>query len=505
LDVIPHYLFNGLIIVLVFGLAVFIHEFGHLIFAVLRGVGVESFAIGMGPKLTVWRWHGIEFSLRWFPIGGFVKLAGLMPGEQPPEQPDDGPQTHAYGPAEQTNSVELGRDLEEPPVKEPGEKSLGESSYDDLMALANKGLLTKLLVFGGGVFMNYVIAVVAMALLLMLPKQMPVTEPRIWSVKPDSQAARAGFRADDRIVAVNGVPIRYSYQMDQAIEDLLDRTGMALDDNRASSYALTFTVERRSNDGTTATARLADVPLGRYSRFLNDQAIDFVRPPVIGRVNVGVPADKAGLKAGDRIVAIDGRPIRTFNQLVDVITRSAGVELNVQYERDGRLATTRLKPFSDPLTDNSGKIGILSGAERYQSLPGLDPLHAVLAAPGQTWRFLIELFDLQVQFFRKASFTQVSEGLGGPILIFRMTARAANMGLTDLVHFFILLNLLLMIFNLIPLPVLDGGFLMLSLIEAVIRRPIPPKILAPIYTFFVIFFIGLMALITFWDVKRWIS
>src|SRR4051794_3443128 len=72
-------------IAITFGLAVFVHEFGHMMFALLRGVGVESFAIGMGPKIPSWKWRGIEFSLRWFPIGGFVKLQGSAPATEPAE------------------------------------------------------------------------------------------------------------------------------------------------------------------------------------------------------------------------------------------------------------------------------------------------------------------------------------------------------------------------------------------------------------------------------------
>src|SRR5512133_2608838 len=73
------YLQGTVAIAITFGLAVFVHEFGHMMFALMRGVGVESFAIGMGPKITSWKWRGIDFSLRWFPVGGFVKLQGRKP------------------------------------------------------------------------------------------------------------------------------------------------------------------------------------------------------------------------------------------------------------------------------------------------------------------------------------------------------------------------------------------------------------------------------------------
>ena len=75
---ISNILIGALSILITFGLAVFVHEFGHMIFALMRGVGVESFAIGMGPKITEWKWRGIEFSLRWLPVGGFVKLHGMV-------------------------------------------------------------------------------------------------------------------------------------------------------------------------------------------------------------------------------------------------------------------------------------------------------------------------------------------------------------------------------------------------------------------------------------------
>jgi regulator of sigma E protease len=477
-----HYLVQGLAIVMVFGLAVFVHEFGHLMFAILRGVGVESFAIGMGPIAMAWRWRGIEFSLRWLPVGGFVKLAGPMPGEEPElrAEPQEGEAAAAEG---------VGA----------GAKTLSESSYDDLMALANKGLLTKVLVFGGGVFMNFVAAMTAMTIGLMLPQQAPDVPLDVWKVEKHSPAELAGVRSDDRVVAVNGVAVNYRFQMDKTIDELMAKAGLAgAGSDKISSFPLTLTLTRGQG---ASRATLTAAPLA-LARVMND--IEFSMPPLVGDVNVGTPSDKAGLRRGDRVVAIAGRPVKDFTQIHDLLLDKVDKPVAFELSRAGQRLVVTIQPILSPLTFNGGFIGIGPGAEKNVRVPGMSFVEAVTTAPGATVEMLVKLVQGNVNFFRKASLKQVGENLGGPVLIARFTARAASYGLVEVINFFIVLNLLLMFMNMLPLPVLDGGFIAIAFIEAIIRRPVPARLLGPIYSAFVIFFISFMALITLMDIKHWL-
>lgn len=491
------FLYYFVVIALVFGISVFVHEFGHMFFALIRGVGVESFAIGMGPKIFAWHWFGIEFSLRWFPVGGFVKLAGLMPGEEL-EEASDGPQTRAFAPEELTNSIELGNDNGLPAEAESKDKSLTESSYDDLNALANKGLLTKLLVFGGGVFMNYVTAIVAMAIFIMLPHSEPLTELTIWKVDPTLPAAKAGLQNGDHVVAVNGHPVSYMHELFDMMESQFKKDGIDPDSDAATSYPLTLTVQREAG-GTTETVKTAPI---EFAHFVGDPNLKFALPPIVGEVVLNQPAEKAGLQGGDRILSVNGKPIRYFGEMADLIETNVDKPIALEYRRGNEVKTATLTPLPSYEDQSIGKIGISNGGAEYRMAPGRGFIEAVVRAPGATWDRLVGLVMAHVDFFRKATLKQVGQGLGGPVMIARMISQAAKHGASEVVNFFVTLNLLLMVFNLLPFPVLDGGFILISIIEAAMRRPVPARVLAPIYTAFVIFFISLMALITLLDIKR---
>lgn len=494
-------LLKGLIsvvaIVLVFGLAVFVHEFGHMFFAIIRRVPVESFAIGMGPKICAWHWRGIEFSLRWFPVGGFVKLGGSGAREGVSEG-----KPAATTPEEPARALKREGEPACGSGQDEEDKTLTESAYDDLLALSDKGLLTRLLVFGGGVFMNYVTAIVAVAILMMLPDKFPAAPLNVYRVAEASAAAQAGLLASDRIIAVDGRPVQYDYELsDIAQEKAQQAKGTDGEALPMTSVTLTLTVARTGPDGNTQEITLPEIP---YRACVND--VELAYPPMIGKVRVGTPADKADLKPGDRVLAINGEPITTWNEFTSSIRANPGVELSLLVQRGDKQVETTVTPTTDPTDENrSGLIGVERGSAHTVRLPGAPVMASIIRAPGETWGWLKRLVVMHVDFFKQASFKDVRDGLGGPVLIARMTAREALNGLPDVMGFFITLNLLLLIFNLLPLPVLDGGFIVISIVEAIIRRPIPPRILGPVYTFFVIFFISLMVLITFWDIKRWVS
>jgi len=522
MEIFLKYLIGTLAIVFTFGLAVFVHEFGHMFFALIRGVGVEAFAIGMGPKITEWRWRGIEFSLRWLPVGGFVKLKGMVPEEMEEEasvpaqaESEDGREADAQAPVAS----------EEPGGAQEEDKSLGESSYDDLLALRDKGLGTKLLVFGGGVFMNLVAAMVAMALVMFIGQKVylhpvvveVVQEPsiarQVQSGREVSMLTEAGLQPGDQVLAVNGADTPY---FDDFVETVGEESGRA-DRSVIRSYAdfalFLFKADSASDQTPMPELELTvlrngaeiQLALPRWSRdefdtFQTELAVSLKREPIVGEMFIKYPADRAGIERGDRIAAINGQPIQSFREMQKVIWDNPAKTIVVDVEREGQRLSLEMTPRADWEDKERGQIGILNGSIHTRVKRVANPLRAIALAPLQTIEHFLGLAVLNVRFFSKASVTDVRDNLGGPIAIAVMITRASERGFVGSLEFFITLNLLLMFFNLLPLPVLDGGFISLSFIEAIIRRPVPPKILGPIYMVFVIFFITLMFTISGLDI-----
>ncbi len=458
-------------IAITFGLAVFVHEFGHMIFALIRGVGVESFAIGMGPKVTAWKWRGIEFSLRWFPVGGFVKLHGMAPEEELIHVPEKKEGT-ADGEGER--------------------KTITESSYDDLNALRDKGLVTKLMVFGGGVFMNFITAIVAMAVLMMMPVTLDRVRTVVEDVKEGLPAAQAGLMTGDRLTAVAGTPVSFDDEVMKAIEERREAS-----EDEEAELSLPLTVARAEE---TVNLELKLPPPD--SNFYEATGLSFRLPPLVGRTNFMMPARKAGVKDGDVILAVNGEPVDSFQDVVKIVSKSVGREVELKLRRGEEELSLSMMPVKDPMNKGKALVGIVPGTDEKMRIEGMNPLKAIALAPVEAVERVVFLAVAQVKFFRDATFKDVSDNVGGPVMIAAMTADAAKNGLPELINWFVMFNLLLMMFNLLPIPVLDGGFILVSIIESVIRRPVPPKVLNPIYTVFVVFFIGLMLLITVWDVKR---
>lgn len=465
-------------IALTFGIAVFVHELGHYTFARLRGVGVEAFAIGMGPKIFSWTRGGTEYSLRLLPIGGFVRLHQMIREEAEAEKAEEAAE------AAQTATEAGGEDS----------KSLGKAVHEDMAALYDKGVVTKYLVFGGGVFFNFLTAIAATALFYMVGfTQMLPSEAKVDELNPDSAVAKAGLRQGDRFVEIEKSPIADAGEAENAMRKALE-AGTGVD-------GLDVKVARA---GAADAIALKLPPLSNETAptYLDaDKGWSWELKPLIGDVIPFKPAAKAGLKGGDLVLAINGKPVQTWSEMSKIIRANANsaIELKIQRKGSDKELLVSLVPVESAERPGTGAIGIVPGSDRME-LVREDAWTAIKAAPKRTKDKLVWLVTLTAHQLTHSSFRSIREGTGGPIAIAALTYRQAQMGFSESLDWFIKLNLLLLFFNLLPIPILDGGFILLSTIEAVIRRPVPAKILEPIFTFFAFCFIGFFILVSYQDI-----
>ncbi len=475
--------------VIIFGLAIFFHELGHFFFARIRGVGVEAFAIGMGPRMFAWVWGDTEYSIRWFPVGGFVKLHQIVR--------EEAIDAETQAAIEAKNAHERGHD---PPDKADPE-SIGKLAHEDMEALYDKGVVTKLLVFTGGVFFNYLTAIAAMFIVLVIGSEEPVPgEAKIGAVS-NAAMLEAGLQKSDVIIEIEGSPVANIVEFSNGFDAAL----------KAGDLADGFDV-RVDRGGTVTALSLPPMSEDDKSAYFDTEneafeAWTWWMEPIVGGVMPYSPAGQAGLKDDDRIVAINGNPISQWDEMTEVIRANpdSAVTLKVQREAESELLTLVVVPEENPEQPGTGLIGIINGAAETEIFR-LGVGEALIQAPVLTTRMgkqiAVSTYGLLGRAIFKGEGESLKRNVGGPIAIADMARRVSHKGVIELIEFFIMLNLVLAVMNLLPLPVLDGGFIVISLIEGITRRPVPTRIIEPIYMVFALGFITLFVLISFQDILK---
>ena len=259
--------------VIVIGILILIHELGHFFVARWTGVGVERFSIGFGPVLLRWRGKETEYCLSAIPMGGYVKMLG-----------------------------------EENPLE--GDATL---PYDPKKAFALKPLWARFLIVFAGPGMNFVLAAVIVAIVLATVGR-PVWPAVAGRVAENAPAATAGLRSGDVVLAVDGKPVKYWEDVDRAVA-------------ASEGKPLQLTVKRGEQTQTLAVTpqrMTVQDPVLREAKETLDIGAGPQSVPQISSVNPGSPADKAGLQAGDVVLAIDGKRVFTAEDLVQAIRSRPG-------------------------------------------------------------------------------------------------------------------------------------------------------------------------------------
>ncbi len=413
------------------GLLVTVHEFGHFIVARRLGFRVLRFSVGFGRPLLKWTVgpDRIEYVVAAIPLGGYVKLLDEREG---PVEAADLPRAFTRRPHWQRIAV--------------------------LLAGPAFNILFAILVLWGMFWVNGVNEV----------------RPVVGDVTTGSVAARAGLKSGDEIRALNGTPV-------DGMRDVV----FGLLDAMSSRGEADLSVVSAGGPPHEARLLVADPDTRRRltepAELLLGLGFEFWPPvpAVIGKVEAGGPAARAGLATGDRVLAIDGAPVANFHDIIATVNAHPGERLTLDYSRAGASATTSVEVASDEVHGRRiGRIHI-EPAALPKTYPESLRTHVALSAGGALARAVDEAWGmtvLQGRLFWRMVLGRVSlKNLSGPLSIAEYAGDSAEAGVAPFLGFLVLISLSLGFLNLLPIPILDGGQIAFQLVEWLKGSPLSER------------------------------
>jgi len=446
-----------LALIVVLGVLIFVHEAGHFVAAKWAGIYVHRFSIGLGPPVPwlTFRRGETEYTISWLPLGGYVKMAS--------REEDIG-----------SSALEGGA----PSVPVPPDR-----------VFEAKPIWVRMLVILAGVSMNALFAWAVYAFLVYKNGRQidPVTTVGrvVAESLPPEAAALKQLRSGTGIVRVNGDSVK---SWDEIVSAMVNTPEPQ--------------VRLELSDGSTVALPIH--PDALEERIRAAHALQPFRAPVVGQVLPEKPAAQAGIQEGDTILAVNGRPVQQWYDLLDLLQASGGQPLKVEVARGARRLSFDITPYVDTIPGPAGKpravgrIGVAVGTG-FLSEP-LSLGHAIVEGGQATLRASTQI----VRTVRGLFSGRISaRSVGGPILIAKYAGESARLGLDNFLGFMAFISINLAILNLLPIPVLDGGQFLFLLAEGVIRRPLPMKVREKLTTVGLVLIILLMVLAFSNDIRRW--
>ncbi len=427
--------------VITLGVLVFVHEFGHFITAKLCGMRVDRFSIGFPPRAFGKVYGDTDYCVSWIPIGGYVKIAGMID--------------------ESFDTEFLGQEAQ------PWE-------------FRAKPIWQRMLVISGGVIMNILLAVAIFWGINYLQGKVVRETTEIGTVLQESAAAKAGLQSGDRILEVNGTPVS---DWDAILNGVyIDNAGDDID----------FTIMRRSAQLHVQVPR-ASIPDRSESVF---GIVPTHTEIVVTTVQSGLPADIMGLKPGDVLTSINGTPLGADSQVKPLVQANAGKPIQVEWQRNGEKLTGTTIPTAE------GMIGI-GYALRYNG-PVHKVEYSIPESFSRAWSDVFSVSVLFVKQVGQiiAGKIAFSESVGGPIKIAQMATQTAELGILTYLGFMALLSMSLAILNFLPFPALDGGHMVFLIYEAIFRREIPVKVRMALQKAGFVLLLAFMAYVVYNDLMQ---
>jgi regulator of sigma E protease len=421
------------------GVMIIIHELGHYWAARFFDVCIETFSFGFGPRLFGFRKGETDFRFSLILFGGYVKMLGEQPGEE---------------------------------------------GGDDPRSFLAKPRWQRLIIAFAGPFMNIILAVALLTGLFMFKYPKPPESSlagMIGYVVADSAAGRAGIQAGDRIVAIDGseepswddILMKEFASAGQAMSVQIDRGGQQL------SYEITPILDEKTGVGFAGWAEEREI--------------------LIAGLLEGIEgASDAGLKPGDTLVSINGKAVRSVATLNEVIKESKGESVEIIYSRDGLRNQASVKP----------KLSTLEGEERY--MIGISLREKVvftqLSLPdafAQSVNHNIRSATLIFRFLEGLIERRMSpKSLEGPIRIAQLSGDAARQGAYAFIGLMAMVSLNLAVFNLLPIPILDGGVILMLLVEIVMGRDLSMPVKEGVIKVGFIFLMVIVVFVIYNDIQK---
>jgi regulator of sigma E protease len=433
-------LYTVLVMAIVLGFMILIHEFGHYAAAKYFGVRVEVFSIGFGKRLLGFRRGDTDYRISALPFGGYVKMSGENPMD---ERSDD-----------------------------PGE-------------FLNHARWQRFVIALAGPAMNVMLAFALWTGIFMVHYEYPAVMdgPAIvgW-VMPGTPAATAGIQPGDQIVRVDGI-------------DNPNWEQIGYKEALSPNQPLKFEFLR---NGVISDVTMVPQPVGR------NQAGDVGLLPkypafIATMIEPGMPAEKAGIKVGDQILTVNGQQIPVTEALVDMMSRTKDQALEIVVLRNGQKLTFTVHPTlspGHPPEEMRYRIGLASYPTKVMKLPFPEAVRRSISECVKNSSLILELIRKMVE--HKVSIRQVD----GPIGIGSAVGSAAREGWMQLLFVSAIISLNLGVMNLLPIPILDGGVILLLLIEGLMQRDISLSIKERIYQAAFVFLVLFSVMVIYNDIVK---
>lgn len=441
-------------VVILLGIMILIHELGHFWAALAVGVKVETFSIGFGPRLFGFKRGETDFRISAIPFGGYVRMLGEQPGQsvvlqagELDRQRDAGAEEHAVDPR----------------------------------AFYAKPRWQRAIVIIAGPLMNVVLAIAIVAGLYMyaFPKEVESADPVITSIARGSAAAHAGLQPGDKIIQIGDkrdpnwqdVVTLESLNANRAVPVVIDRRGQTL------NYSVTPRMDPKEGVGVAGWNGEEDVQVG----------------PVLK----GSPAEAAGLRTGDLLLSVDDQPVVSPVVLRDAVIRSAGKAVTIKIMRDNRVQTISVTPTPSHERSLPWHIGIGFKYRMEIVRLGFGP------AMAESLKFNSQNATMVFRVLGSIMERRVSpKALAGPIGIAQMSSEAAQQGPFSFLLLMSVVSLNLAIFNLLPIPILDGGTLLLLIVEMLLQREVSLQVKETVLKLGFVFLMMIVVFVIYNDISR---